>query len=185
MSDKKGLITIRRLAQKGACAMYKPKWPVALGWISTVAILLGCSLFSTSELTPTKTATLALPTPTQTQAPISIPGIDEPLVLTEQDMKILIKGIDLEAGEQPGRLKFKIKYGPPFNVPDAQWIARNSELTCGATSYSTQSFGLYVGDAGKLEHYLLTFDVLENTNFSECALRLPGNTEIPLASFFE
>ncbi|MDP1547695.1 MAG: hypothetical protein Q8L87_16930, partial [Anaerolineales bacterium] len=155
--------------------MHNKKWQVTLGWILTVAVLLACGLFSTSE--PTPTATLVLPTPTQTQAPTPIPGIDAPIVLAEQDMKLLILGMDLEAGEQSGYLNLILRYAPPFDLPDAQWIARNSELTCGATSYQPRSMGLYVGDAGKLEHFRLIFDVPENINFTECALRLPGTIE--------
>jgi hypothetical protein len=134
--------------------------------LATLA-LLGCGLFTVPNLTPTPapiqpTDTLAPPTPSPT--PIRIPGVDDPVSLEEKDMKFLVLGVDLEAGEQPGRLKLSLKYGPPFNLPDAEWIAGNSELTCGTISYSTQSFGFYVGDAGKLEHYLLVFDVPENTN---------------------
>lgn len=152
----------------------------------TILALLACGLFSSPDPTPAPIQppdTLAPPTPSPT--PIRIPGVDDPMSLEKQDMKLLVLGVDLEAGEQPGRLKLKLKYGPPFDLPDAEWIARNSELTCGTTAYSIQSMGLYVGDTGKLEHYLLTFDVPENTNFSECALRLSDNVEIPLASFYE
>lgn len=154
----------------------------------TTLALLACGLFSSPNPIPTPTPiqptdTPAPPMPSPT--PIRIPGVDDPVSLDEQDMKMLVLGVDLEAGEQPGRLKLKLKYGPPFDLTDAEWIARNSELTCGAISYSTQSMGLYVGDAGKLEHFLLTFDVPEEINFGECALRLPGAIEIPLASFSE
>ncbi|MDP1624750.1 MAG: hypothetical protein Q8L64_03165, partial [bacterium] len=133
--------------------------------------LLACSVFTIPNPTPTPIQ------PTDTPAPIRIPGVDDPVSLDEQDMKLLVLGVDLEAGEQSGRLKLVLKYGPPFGLTDAEWIARNSELTCGATSYQPRSMGLYVGDAGKLEHFRLIFDVPENINFTECALRLPGTIE--------
>lgn len=154
----------------------------------TTLALLACGLFSSPNPIPTPTPiqptdTPAPPMPSPT--PIRIPGVDDPVSLEEQDMKMLVLGVDLEAGEQPGRLKLKLKYGPPFNLTDAEWIARNSELTCGAVSYSPQSFGFSFGDSGRLEHHLLIFDVPENVNFSECALHLSGDVEIPLASFAE
>ncbi|MBS3954301.1 MAG: hypothetical protein KGZ88_15240 [Methylomicrobium sp.] len=166
--------------------MFEKKILRAPCMLLSVGILLACGLFSAPIPTPAPiqpTHTPVPPTPSPTQ--IRIPGVDDPVSLDEQDMKLLVLGVDLEAGEQPGRLKLKLKYGPPFDLPDAQWIARNSELTCGTISYSTQSMGLYVGDDGRLEYYFLTFDVAEDTNFSECTLQLPGNTEIPLASFSE
>ncbi len=166
--------------------MFEKKILRAPCMLLSVGILLACGLFSAPIPTPAPiqpTHTPVPPTPSPTQ--IRIPGVDDPVSLDEQDMKLLVLGVDLEAGEQPGRLKLKLKYGPPFDLTDAEWIARNSELTCGAASYSPQSFGFYVGDSGRLEHHRLVFDMPENANFSECALQLPGNVEIPLASFSE
>jgi hypothetical protein len=154
----------------------------------TVLTLIACGLFASPN--PTHMPTPIQPTdppapPTPSPTPIRIPGVDDPVSLDEQNMELLVLGVDFEPNEQPARLKLVLKYGPPFNLTDAEWIARNSELTCGAVSYSPQSFGFYIGDSGRLEHHRLIFDVPENVNFSECGLHLSGDVEIPLASFSE
>jgi len=129
---------------------------------------------------PTNTAT-AIPTET----PPLIPGIDEPVTLEEQGIKFQILGVDLEVGQEAGLTELILKYGPPFDITDAEWIAGNSQLTCGATTYAPRSMGFFVGEAGRIEHFRLIFDVPEDINLQECILQVTDVLEIPLASLPE
>jgi pSer/pThr/pTyr-binding forkhead associated (FHA) protein len=139
-------------------------------------------------LAPQPTAT-PTPTPTQaavpTQTPSLIPGIDEPVTLEERGIEFLILGVDLEVGQEAGHTELVLKYGPPFDFTDAEWIAGNSRLTCGTTTYPTRSMGFFVGDAGRIEHFRLVFDVPEDINLLECKLQVTDGIEIPLASLPE
>lgn len=154
-------------------------------------ILSACGQVSSTPPTPTSapTTTKPIPSPTNTaiptQTPSLIPGIDEPVTLEEQGIKFLILGVDLEVGQESGHTELILKYGPPFDFTDAEWIAGNSQLTCGATTYPPRSMGFFVGDTGRIEHFRLIFDVPEDVNLLECKLQVSDGIEISLASLPE
>lgn len=160
-----------------------------IGLILVLVFLVPCGAFGLTPTSPTPTAipptttlTAVPPTTTPTQTPPLIPGIDEPITLEERGIKFLILGVDLEAGQEAGHTKLTLKYGPPFDLKDAEWIASNSQLLCGTTTYSPRSMGFFVGDAGRIEHFRLIFDVMEGVNLLECKLQVADGIEIPLAS---
>lgn len=147
---------------------------------------VAASFFATQTAeAPTATPTPVPPTAIPTQTLSLIPGIDEPVTLEERGIEFLIQGVDFEAGQEAGQTELILKYGPPFNFTDAEWIAGNSQLTCGAPTYPTRSMGFFVGDAGRIEHFRLIFDVPEDINLLECKLQVTDGTEIPLASLPE
>jgi len=168
-----------------------------IGLILVLVFLVACGAFgltptshtpTTIPPTTTPTAvppTAVPPTATPTQTPPLIPGIDEPITLEERGIKFLILGVDLEAGQEAGHTKLILKYGPPFDLKDAEWIAGNSQLTCGTTTYPPRSMGFFVGEAGRIEHFQLIFDVQEDINLQECILQVTDGIEIPLASLPE
>ncbi|MFZ5856273.1 MAG: hypothetical protein ACOYZ6_05525 [Chloroflexota bacterium] len=161
-----------------------------IGLILVLVFLVACGAFgltptphTSTAIPPTATQPTAVPpTATPTQTPSLVPGIDEPITLEERGIKFLILGVDLEAGQEAGHIKLILKYGPPFDLSDAEWIASNSQLICGATTYSPRSMGFFVGDAGRIEHFRLIFDVMEVVNLLECKLQVADGIEIPLAS---
>lgn len=155
-----------------------------IGLILIWVFLLACGMsgLMPSPQTPTPIIVPASPTIIPTQTPSLIPGIDEPVTLEERGIKFLILGADFEAGQEAGHTKLILKYGPPFNLSDAEWIANNSQVTCGATTYPTRSMGFFVGDAGKIEYFRLIFHVPDDINLPECRLQVTGVMEIPLAS---
>lgn len=158
-----------------------------IGLILILVFLLACGVsgLTSSHHTPTPLTALASPTAIPTQTPSLIPGIDEPVTLEERGIEFLILGVDLEVGQEAGHTELILKYGPPFDLADAEWIASNSQLTCGTTTYPTRSMGFFVGDAGRIEHFRLIFNVPEDINLLECKLQVTDGIEISLASLPE
>ena len=140
--------------------------------------------------------------------PVSIPGIDEPIVVEDIVMKdslgytargnLELQILDaytedsLQSGDSapiypddPSDVFLTLMLdldGPSGRV---NWTAQNAKLVYGGEEYQAARLGRKAGPGGTLAGELLIFSVPRDSEFGQYALRLPQAQTIDLAPFFE
>ena len=145
---------------------------------------LACNLGAAG---PTPTATPVPPTST----PALVPGIDEPIVVEDINVRILdayteenyVTNSGTHFPSNPGDIFLVLEFSV-YNFTDIDWISNNATLSCENYEYNAVSSVISIGDDGRLQPWHLNFEVAQDLDFETCVFRIKGS-EIELATFFK